>query len=302
MKVLSFDQYINEAREIPQDVSDTLASIKPTTDRLTFLLQKGLIDDSGYREKINNLLKTSFKLIKGLRLNPREEEDFEILKKLGSDSGLAALNALSTDGAKALAGQGLHLVSSPTQLANGTLVWSIDPKYRSANGWGLGFFPNVRAVRRMTPNQVDLGARWGRPGSMDIVIKRWKGSDHSTDLEFYDKAMQWAAENIDFEDVKLKPQPTAWKYYTKRTTGQRSPFNQESHEIKQEAERLFAEARRRRNYGIPSAQWNEMSLRAWTLLKQAAEIDNAPEKIKQATDAIQRLEQEIEEIKNRQSK
>ncbi|KAB2643439.1 MAG: hypothetical protein DVB29_05780 [Verrucomicrobia bacterium] len=37
--------------------------------------------------------------------------------------------------------------------------------------------------------------------------------------EFYNEAMLWAADNIDFEDVKSKPNPKAWKYYTKRTTG-----------------------------------------------------------------------------------
>jgi hypothetical protein len=276
---------------------EEVRSIKPTADRIKFLLQKGLIDDSGYRKKMIDLLQTAAKFIKGLQLNPREEEDFNVLKQIGSDTGLDALDALSSAGAQALSKQGLHLVSSPTQLANGTLVWSLDPNYRSANGWGLGFFPNVRMVRRMTPNQVDLGVRWGKPGSMDVKIKSWKGTEHSSDLEFYDKAMQWAAENIDFEDVKLKPEPESWKYYTKSTTASRKPFNQEVHELNLQVDRLSNLSRERR-ISNPIQSIN-FAISAWTTKKKIAEIEKDADGISHAEEIIARLQSDIEKLKNR---
>lgn len=294
MKLLKFNQYINEAREIPAEEREKLLAIKPTADRLNSLMQKGLIDDSGYRKKMLEITNTVSKVIKGLKLNPREEEDLEILKQIGSDIGLDALDALSSEGARALAAKGLHLVSSPTQIANGTLVWSIDPNYRSANGWGLGFFPRVRMVRRMTPKQVNLGVRWGLPGAMDVKIKQWKWSDHSSALDFYDKAMQWAAENIDFEDVKLKPEPDAWKYYTKRTTGGKGQFNQEIHDLTLQVTNLLNTARQNLHRPIPSLNFQ---LQAWTLKRKIGELENDPEKIAQAEAIITRINNDIESIR-----
>lgn len=219
--LLTFNQYIAEARELSPEESAEAKQFGETAKKLEYLMKVGLIDDSGYFKEMQELTQATYKFIKGLGLNPREEQDIEVIKKIGSDTGLAALNALNTDGARALASQGLHLVSSPTQLANGTLVWSIDPEYRRSNGWGIGFFPNVRAIRRMTPKGINLGVYWRSEGSMDITIKKWRVGDHASVLDFYDEAMKWAADNVDFEDVKRKPDPQAWKYYTKRTTGGR---------------------------------------------------------------------------------
>ena len=296
MKALTFKGFVSEAREISAEEEDSMRQLGETAKKLEYLLKVGLIDQSGYFKEIRDIAATATKFIKGLQINPREAEDLEIIKKIGRSTGVAALDALNTPGAQALMEQGLHLVSSPTQIANGTLVWSIDPNYRPANGWGLGFFPGIRAIRRMTPKGVDLGVRW-KTGSMDIKIKSWKAGDHSSVLDFYDKAMQWAAENIDFEDVKLKPEPRSWKYYTKRTTGRRPQFNQELHDMQLQVDNLLNMARERRFSGNPIEAYN-FALSAWTIKKKMGEIENDREKIADAEDAIFRIKQDIEKIKN----
>jgi hypothetical protein len=124
--------------------------------------------------------------------------------------------ALETEGAKRLTALGLHMVSSRTQLINGNIIFSLDPSYSPANGWGIGFFAGPKLIRRMMPKGIDLGI-WGRKdrkGSMDFKIKRL--SSNLSDIEFFDQAMNWAADNIDFEHAKRNPEPTTWKYYTKK--------------------------------------------------------------------------------------
>ena len=294
MKLLKFKQYITEARELSPAEEAEAKRFSETAEKLEYLLKVGLIDDSGYFKEIQALTRATYKFIKGLNLDPREESDLAIIKKIGSETGLSALNALNTQGALDLAGQGLHLVSSPTQIANGTLVWSIDPNYRRANGWGIGFFPGVRAIRRMTPKQVDLGVRW-RVGSMDIVIKKWPYREHPTNLKFYDEAMQWAADNIDFEDVKRKPEAEAWKYYTKRTTGGKEPFNQEVHDLTMQSDKLNSQARPHRFNNL--LKYLELRMQALTLQKQIGEIEKSRQKIGSAEDAIGRIKAEIEKLK-----
>ena len=297
MKLLKFNQYITEDRELsPEDMS-TVKKLGETAKKLDYLMQVGLINDSGYRKEMGLATRAAYKFIKGLDLNPREEADLAILKQIGSEAGLSTLNALNTQGALDLAAQGLHLVSSPTQIANGNLVWSIDPNYRRANGWGIGFFPEIRGIRRMTPKQVDLGVRWGQPGSMDVLIKKWSYSAHPTNIKFYDEAMQWAAENIDFEDVKRKPEEKAWKYYTKSTIRGREPFNQEVHDLTMKAEDLGALAVQHR-FSNPVKSL-EYRLQAWALKKKIGELEKDREKISQAENTIFRIKSDIEQLKNR---
>lgn len=136
-------------------------------------------------------------------------------------SELEKFNAvLQSEGAKKLLAKGLHLVSSKAQLAHGTLVFSMDPKYTAYDGWGIGFFGGAKTIKRMTPKGINVGV-WRRDkGSMDIAIKSFPGE--MTDLEFYDRSMNWAADNIDFEEVMNKPGAKDWKYYTKKYNN-RSP-------------------------------------------------------------------------------
>jgi hypothetical protein len=224
MKLFKFTQYINESEEKSIEISSEVQKLIDTSKKLDYLLSVGLIDQSGYAKEVRDITRGLGKFVRGLKLDAREEADLAILKQIGEVTGLAALQALSSPGATALASKGLHLVSSPTQLVNGTLVWSLDPNYRRSDGWGIGFFPDTKSIKRMTPKGINLGVRWGAPGSMDIVIKKWPWKNPMSTPEFYNEAMLWAADNIDFEDVKSKPNPKAWKYYTKRTTGQKDNY------------------------------------------------------------------------------
>lgn len=193
-----------------------LDQIKPAIAATSRLVQLGLAADSS-EVAMRDLLKSYVKAARGEGLDPRNKEDLSILIDLGKEAGMQALLALESDGAKALAEKGLLLVSSPIQIANGNLIWSVDPNYRSHDGWGIGFFPGPRIIRRMTPKKIKIGV-WGRfTGSMDIRIKKF--SDTGSDLDFFNTAMKWAAENIDFDQVKRNPEQTVWKYYTKRRSG-----------------------------------------------------------------------------------
>ena len=122
---------------------------------------------------------------------------------------------LSTDGAKKLMAKGLHHVSSKTQLKQGNIAFSLDPNYHSAEGWGIGFFSGPRIVRRLTPKQVQ-GLVWMRDkGSMDVLMRKF--SDKTSNLEFFDTAMAWAADHINFDIPQNDLEnPRAWKYYVNK--------------------------------------------------------------------------------------
>jgi hypothetical protein len=214
MKLLKFIQYISENRDI-SDVESQASELGKTAAKINRLIELGLVDDAGYRKEFKKIVDSYQQLIKGLKLNYKEQEDLDLLKRIGQLSGINTFAGLETDGAKALFAKGLHMVSSPTQLVNGSIVFSLDPNYRSRDGWGIGFFPGPRIIRRMTPKGIDVGV-WGRrKGSMDIRIKDFTSTTSSV-LDFYNKAMLWAADHIDFEKAALYPEPTQWKYYVKK--------------------------------------------------------------------------------------
>jgi hypothetical protein len=138
---------------------------------------------------------------------------------------------LDSPEAQMLKAKGLEVVSSPTQLLNGTLVWA-KPGYTRAKGWGLGFFPGPSKVRRMTPKGISVGV-WGRRvGSMDVEIKAIPKSAYSNDAEFYKVAMKWAAEHIDWDQLEMAERQgqSTWRYYVKGKTKQ-GYFNDENNRI-----------------------------------------------------------------------
>ena len=139
---------------------------------------------------------------------------------------------LDSPEAQLLKAKGLEVVSSPTQLLNGTLVWA-KPGYTRANGWGLGFFPGPSKVRRMTPKGINLGI-WGRRiGSMDVEIKAIPRSAYGNDADFYKVAMKWAAQHIDWDQLEMANRtggPEVWRYYVKGKTKQ-GYFNDENNRI-----------------------------------------------------------------------
>jgi hypothetical protein len=138
---------------------------------------------------------------------------------------------LDSPEAQLLKDKGLEVVSSPTQLLNGTLVWA-KPGYSRANGWGLGFFPGPSKIRRMTPKGLNLGI-WGRRvGSMDVEMKAIPTSAYANETEFYRIAMKWAAEHIDWNQLEMAERQSreAWRYYVKGKTKQ-GYFNDENNRI-----------------------------------------------------------------------
>lgn len=153
-----------------------------------------------------------------------QEELPILLRKAGQEDYLAtadSLNAemvkaaLETEGAKKLIAKGLYHSSSASQLKNGNMVFSVDPKYHSAEGWGIGFFTTPRIVKRMTPKQIP-GLVWRRDkGSMDIPVRKF--SKQGSNLEFLDKAMAWAADHIDFDQARSFPEnPKLSRYYVNK--------------------------------------------------------------------------------------
>lgn len=217
MKLLKFSQYISENRDI-EGAESQASELGKTSAKVNRLVELGLVDDAGYKAEFKKIINSYQQLVKGLKLNYQEQEDLEILKNLGQLSGINTLAGLDSDGAKALFAKGLHMVSSPRQLMNGTIVFSLDPNYRVKDGWGIGFFPGPKVIRRMTPKGINVGI-WSRRlglGSMNIEIKKFK--DMRSTADFFNTAMQWAAEKIDFEQATLYPEPTAWKYNVKKKT------------------------------------------------------------------------------------
>ena len=213
---------------------------------------------------------------------------------MGDDTGLAALATLKSDGAKALIAKGVYMVSSITQLGNGSLIFSVDPNYRRSDGWGIGFFPGPKIIRRMTPKGINIGV-WSRTsGSMDILIKKF--NDTGSDLEFYNTAMLWAAENIDFEHAKLYPENQVWKYYKKKKEGAK---RSESDDLRVQADAIDSNVRMwawQSNPDRLAALKN--NLEAWKLRLKSFELDNKYSAIDSAKSRIRDIEQAIVNYEN----
>lgn len=91
--------------------------------------------------------------------------------------------------------RGLDIVSSRTQLMNGSIIFG-RPGYRPYDGYAIGLFPDIQKIRRMKPKGIPLGVRARKYGSMDFTIK-----DLSVDPEnFYRVAMRWVLDHIDLDD------------------------------------------------------------------------------------------------------
>jgi len=299
MKLLTFSNYIAESNEPDQANSETFDRINSTLTELNYYVSIGILRDSEVRKQISQLTKELFNYHRGIVSSPsRYMED---LIKLGDTTGLAVLTALGSEGTKALIANGLYLVSSFTQLANGSLIFSLDQNYRRSDGWGIGFFPGPRIIRRMTPKGINIGV-WSRTyGSMDILIKKFK--DAGSDLEFYNTAMLWAAENIDFEHAKLYPENQVWKYYKKKkeTRAKRS----ESDDLRVQADAIDSNVRLGPWQSDPERlDALKNNLEAWKLRLKAFELDNkytaaSQSAIDDAKSRIYNIEQAIVKYENR---
>lgn len=290
MKLLKFSQYISENRDI-EGAESQAVELGKTSAKINRLVELGLVDDAGYRDEFKKIVDSYRKLVKGLDLNYQQHEDIEILKNLGQLSGMNTLIGLETDGAKALFAKGLHMVSSPTQLMNGTIVFSLDPAYRSKDGWGIGFFPGPKVIRRMTPKGINIGIwnRRGAMGSMNIEIKKFR--DTGSSANFFNQAMLWAAEKIDFEHATLYPEPTAWKYNVKKKT---APTRTEADSLLIQAKELSNQAAEFMRIDRPK-YLNQM-LAALDLKLRAAVLKNDASSQTWVQDSIDRINTELKKL------
>jgi len=290
MKLLKFSQYISENRDIKGAESQAV-ELGKTSAKINRLVELGLVDDAGYRDEFKKIVDSYRKLVKGLDLNYQQHEDIEILKNLNQLSGINTLTGLESDGAKALFAKGLHMVSSPTQLMNGTIVFSLDPAYRSKDGWGIGFFPGPKVIRRMTPKGINIGIwnRAGGMGSMNIEIKKFR--DTGSAANFFNQAMLWAAEKIDFEHATLYPEPTAWKYNVKKKT---APTRTEADSLLIQAKELSNQAAEFMRIDRPK-YLNQM-LAALDLKLRAAVLKNDAGSQTWVQDSIDRINTELKKL------
>ena len=296
MKLLNFSNYILESAE-PNNSSVDTDQLKSTLTELNYLLSIGVISGRDAKSEITKLQKDIWQIknIDVKKLDANSAEYIDDLIKLGDDTGLAALATLKSDGAKALIAKGVYMVSSITQLGNGSLIFSVDPNYRRSDGWGIGFFPGPKIIRRMTPKGINIGV-WSRTsGSMDILIKKF--NDTGSDLEFYNTAMLWAAENIDFEHAKLYPENQVWKYYKKKKEGAK---RSESDDLRVQADAIDSNVRMgpwQSNSDRFAALKN--NLEAWKLRLKSFELDNKYSAIDSAKSRIRDIEQAIVNYENR---
>ena len=290
MKLLKFSQYISENRDI-EGAESQAVELGKTSAKINRLVELGLVDDAGYRNEFKKIVDSYRKLVKGLELNYQQHEDIEILKNLNQLSGMNTLIGLESDGAKALFAKGLHMVSSPTQLMNGTIVFSLDPNYRSKDGWGIGFFPGPKVIRRMTPKGINIGIwnRRGGLGSMNIEIKKFR--DTGSAANFFNQAMLWAAEKIDFEHATLYPEPTAWKYNVKKKT---APTRTEADSLLIRAKELSNQAAEYMRTDRP--EYLNQMLAALDLKLRAAVLKNDVSAQTWVQDSIDRINTELKKL------
>ena len=144
-------------------------------------------------------------------IDQHEIRDF--LKKKGPSAmikhlpEIAAITQLPEYGE--LQEKGLELVSSRTQLLNGSIIFAY-PGYRRHNGYAIGLFPGPKLIRRMTPKGIPLGIRSRRYGSMDFEIKRLR---FVSDDQFYRVAIRWILDHIDFNDPMFSVKRNTRKGY-----------------------------------------------------------------------------------------
>ena len=172
--IKGFSQFINESSE---------SSIETQLEVLQSLIDLGLIDRAEFRREATALRRAAM--------------------LSGEDIGSIFLPdevkaALETPGARALLALGLEVSSSPLQLSRGNIVFA-KPGYNRHTEYGIGFFGDVRRVRRMTPKRQEMhpGTYRNRISSMDDTIKIFPAE--MSHPEFYTKAMQWAVDHLDFE-------------------------------------------------------------------------------------------------------
>ena len=108
-----------------------------------------------------------------------------------------------------LQGHGLEIVSSKTQLLNGSILFG-RPGYRPHDSYAIGLFPGPKLIRRMMPKGIPLGVWRRKIGSMDFIIRKLHDIPES---KFYRVAMRWILDHIDFNDPEFSVKRRTRKGY-----------------------------------------------------------------------------------------
>lgn len=123
---------------------------------------------------------------------------------------------------KELQQNGLELVSSKTQLLNGSILFGY-PGYIPSNQFAIGFFPGRNVIRRMYPKGIDMGV-WRRKdelGAMDTPIKYFNFVEPH---KFYQVGMRWILDHIDFKSIDTRSKTP---YFPVKSRTRKGYFNQD---------------------------------------------------------------------------
>ena len=126
-------------------------------------------------------------------------------------------------------------------------------------------------------------------GSMNIEIKKFR--DTRSIADFFNQAMLWAAEKIDFEHATLYPEPTAWKYNVKKKT---APTRTEADSLLIRAKELSNQAAEYMRTDRPK-YLNQM-LAALDLKLRAAVLKNDVSSQTWVQDSIDRINTELKKL------
>ena len=142
-----------------------------------------------------------------------ESELLALLRKKGRSEIIenypAIQEILNSPEYRELQEKGLTLVSSKTQLLNGSILFG-RPGYRPKDRYAIGIFPGPMLIRRIMPKGIPLGV-WGRRlGSMDFPIKEL---NFIPQHKFYGVAMRWILDHIDLENPQFPVKTKTRKGY-----------------------------------------------------------------------------------------
>jgi len=123
---------------------------------------------------------------------------------------------------KELQQHGLELVSSKTQLLNGSILFGY-PGYIPSNQFAIGLYPGPKVIRRNCPKGINMGIRTRKDGigSMDAVIKTFNFVEPH---QFYQVCMRWILDHIDFKSINTRSKTP---YFPVKSRTRKGYFNQD---------------------------------------------------------------------------
>jgi hypothetical protein len=172
IQINGFADFINEA----SDDSD-LTSFRAQKNALDSLLELGLISKEEHRRDIRTLLNHSDKRFSS-------EAVSSVVK-----------SAIESPEFKRITDLGLVNASSLTQMLNGNIVLA-KPGYDRNQNYALGFFSELRVLRRLTPKRR-FKSYYGGWNTLDETIKRFDTA--LSKEQFFKISATWAFDHLDFD-------------------------------------------------------------------------------------------------------